>query len=78
MDNTIDTQIVSAKQRIIFMEAIRDTTPDERLRQAWDGPIQQLRLALAHFELALQLEQSATVPAEYASLARVARVGASG
>jgi len=77
MDNTIDTQIVSAKQRNIFMEAIRDTTPDERLR-AGMGPIQQLRLALAHFELALQLEQSATVPAEYASLARVARVGASG
>ena len=62
MENTVETHIVSAQQRLVFMEMARDTAPNEIQRRAWDEPIQQLRLALAHFHLALELELTATVP----------------
>lgn len=62
MDKPLQHHIAEVKHKISLYEHARDSETDDRIRAQWAIAIRQMQLALAHYELALQIETTTSVP----------------
>ena len=62
MDKPLIHHIAEVKQKILLFEAAREDERNETRRSEWAAAVRNLQLALAHYELAYQLEQETRVP----------------
>ena len=62
MHKELSHHIAELKQKILLFQSASEQETDATFRAEWALAVRNLQLALAHYELAYQLEQETRVP----------------